>query len=108
MVAMPVFGQVERDTVEYEIIPQHIDEINVIGDAHDIYWVRVLLKEIYHDNYADLTEDNIENVLRITFQNEVLAQPVIKSGVRGGRILIGPYEDEEKARGILNWIRDGI
>jgi len=100
-------AQVERDTVVFELKPEEIDKMDLIGDDRDVYWIDIVLKEKYHADFADLTDDNIGNFLMIIYKNEVYAQPVIRSRIGGGRFMLGPFESKDEAENIFEMIREG-
>ncbi len=98
-------AQEERDTVIFEIKTEEIDSMEMIGNDSDSYWIYITLKLQYHHDLAALTGNNIGSVLMITYQNEIYAQPVIRSTIFGGRFMLGPYETKEEAENIFDMIQ---
>ncbi len=99
--------QEEIDSVIFDLKPEKIEDVKSVEDEYGNFWIHITLKEEYHGDFADLTEDNIGNVLNITYQNEVYAQPVIRSRITGGRFMLGPFEANEEAQQVFEMIQEG-
>jgi len=94
----------ERETVVFELTPEKISEIQVVEDEWGVYWVSISLKDEYHADFAYLTGTNVENYLKIKYEDKILSRPVIKSRIMGGRLSAGPYDTREEAREVAEMI----
>lgn len=102
-------GQVDGDTLFYEIKPEMIHQTEVYkSDITPEYYIHVQIKEDYRKRYAQLTEENIGNFLAVKYQGEVVAPslPTIQARIPSGRFRLGPYKNKKEAKEVRKWILD--
>ena len=99
-------GQSKRDTVIYEIKPEMVDTAYVKkSEVSKSVFVHVQLKEAYHAEFAELTVNNIGNLLAVEYKGNILSHnfPTILAKISGGRFSL-EYKNEKKAREVIQQI----
>ena len=100
-------GQAKWDTLYYDLKPEMIAQATVKeSEVTDEYFVTVRLKEEYHAEFAELTGDNIGNLLGMVYDEELISPtlPAIQARIRGGGFCLGDYTQKEKAIKVKNQI----
>ncbi|MEX1011334.1 MAG: hypothetical protein WDZ29_04665 [Balneolaceae bacterium] len=95
----------DADTVTFQIHSENIETMRALYDDRvDAHYVGVQLNPDWIEVYSELTENSIGDILNITFQESVLASSLVRFQNEHGRLLLGPYKNQDAVREEINRI----
>ncbi|HLR76248.1 MAG TPA: hypothetical protein VK106_01220, partial [Balneolaceae bacterium] len=109
MLTYQAYGQAKRDTVFYQIQSKKIARASikknsVNNEVH--YYINFHLKKAYYTEYAQLTGNNIGELLAIKYKGQIISPsiPTITAKITGGNVMVGFFKKEKRARELLQKI----
>ncbi|MGD8781805.1 MAG: hypothetical protein PVH88_22940 [Ignavibacteria bacterium] len=87
--------------IKYEVLPEMVDEVEIISSEESIYSLVILLKEESKKEFEEITRNNVGEKMSIILFDEEVLNSKINAPITSGTIKIGNWNDKAIAEKYL-------